>query len=370
MVRLAAVFFGATTTSDSSGSLATLTFSVVDGATLPTRIALSSGSTASGGEQIRLKLGPGGSTVEISESKGPPSPDFDGDGEVGFTDFIAFAGQFGIVSSDPEFDARFDLDEDGEVGFTDFITFAGAFGTSVKPALAKPLFGVGNANAAVSLAANLVKGSPIVDVSIGLEDVSLVAGYQVRFGYDETLLEMISIKSPVASGFSTDESPAIVQVGGGTTTSADVLVEPIAGSGELLRVQFRMLDPTASAVIELLDVQISDPVGRITVLRSDQVAEVRSLPDRFELSQNYPNPFNPETVIPFSVPESGVLRLSIFNVLGQEVALLVDGSVQAGFHRIVWDGKDGFGRSIASGLYFVRMHSDGFSSVRKMMFLK
>jgi len=106
------------------------------------------------------------------------------------------------------------------------------------------------------------------------------------------------------------------------------------------------------------------------VLRSDQVAEVRSLPDRFELSQNYPNPFNPETVIPFSVPESGVLRLSIFNVLGQEVAVLVDGSVQAGFHRIVWDGKDGFGRSIASGLYFVRMHSDGFSSVRKMMFLK
>jgi flagellar hook assembly protein FlgD len=159
-------------------------------------------------------------------------------------------------------------------------------------------------------------------------------------------------------------------VGGGTTTSTDVLVEPIAGSGELLRVQFRLLDPTASAAIELLGVSISDPVGRITVIRSDQVAEFRSLPDRFELSQNFPNPFNPETVVPFSVPESGALRLSIFNVLGQEVAVLVDGDVQAGFHRIVWDGKDRFGRSVASGLYFVRMHSDVFSSVRKMMFLK
>ena len=94
------------------------------------------------------------------------------------------------------------------------------------------------------------------------------------------------------------------------------------------------------------------------------------MPDRFELNQNYPNPFNPETVIPFSIPESGALRLSIFNVLGQEVAVLVDDQVEAGFHRIAWNGKDQFNRPVASGLYFVRMTSTAFSSVRKMMFLK
>ena len=119
-----------------------------------------------------------------------------------------------------------------------------------------------------------------------------------------------------------------------------------------------------------MNVEIADPAGRITKLRSDQIAMLRSMPDRFELRQNYPNPFNPETVIPFSVPESGVLRLSIFNVLGQEVAVLIDENIQAGFHRVVWNGRDQFNRSVATGLYFVRMHSDAFTSVRKMMFLK
>ncbi len=225
-------------------------------------------------------------------------------------------------------------------------------------------------NASVSLLATPVKGSSIVDVSIGLEDVSVVAGYQVQLGYDETLLELISVKSPVASWFSTGDSPALFLAGGGTTTSADVLAEPITGSGELLQAKFRLLDPTATASIELLGIDLADGIGRITPVRSDLVAQFRPLPDRFALNQNYPNPFNPETVIPFSVPESGALRLSIYNVLGQEVAVLADGNLQAGFHRIVWDGKDDFGCSVASGLYFVRMNADTFTSVRKMMFLK
>ncbi len=64
--------------------------------------------------------------------KAPPSPDFDGDGTVGFTDFIAFAAAFGKSSGDEDFDARFDLDGDGTVGFTDFIKFAAAFGKPLQ----------------------------------------------------------------------------------------------------------------------------------------------------------------------------------------------------------------------------------------------
>ncbi len=59
---------------------------------------------------------------------GAPSPDFNGDGTVGFADFIAFAEAFGRTSADEDFDARFDLDEDGNVGFGDFVVFARAFG--------------------------------------------------------------------------------------------------------------------------------------------------------------------------------------------------------------------------------------------------
>ena len=60
-----------------------------------------------------------------------PSPDFDGDGTVGFSDFIAFASKYGTQRGDTAFDARFDLDGDGETGFSDFIAFARQFGESV-----------------------------------------------------------------------------------------------------------------------------------------------------------------------------------------------------------------------------------------------
>jgi hypothetical protein len=66
--------------------------------------------------------------VGIRNSVSEPDPDFDGDGSVGFSDFLSFAGAFGKIQSDPDFDARFDLDGDGTVGFSDFLTFAKAFG--------------------------------------------------------------------------------------------------------------------------------------------------------------------------------------------------------------------------------------------------
>ena len=58
----------------------------------------------------------------------PPTSDFDGDGTVGFSDFVQFAAQFGLSQGDTGYDARFDLDDDGAVGFSDFLIFAASFG--------------------------------------------------------------------------------------------------------------------------------------------------------------------------------------------------------------------------------------------------
>ena len=89
-----------------------------------------------------------------------------------------------------------------------------------------------------------------------------------------------------------------------------------------------------------------------------------------QLMLNYPNPFNPETVVPFAVPDAGDVKLSIYNILGQELRTLVNDNLVAGFHRVVWDGKDLQGRAMASGVYFVRMSSENFVDVRKMLLLK
>ena len=71
---------------------------------------------------------------DISRGTKWPTPsltaDFDGNGEIGFTDFLLFAARFGLTRSDEEYDAKFDLDGDGTVGFGDFVIFAGRFGNS------------------------------------------------------------------------------------------------------------------------------------------------------------------------------------------------------------------------------------------------
>ena len=89
------------------------------------------------------------------------------------------------------------------------------------------------------------------------------------------------------------------------------------------------------------------------------------LPDGFALSQNYPNPFNPTTNINFSVGKLTNVELTVYNVLGQKVATLVNQRMAAGTYRIVWDAS-----KMASGLYFYTMKTDNLKVTRKMMVIK
>jgi uncharacterized repeat protein (TIGR02543 family) len=88
-------------------------------------------------------------------------------------------------------------------------------------------------------------------------------------------------------------------------------------------------------------------------------------PDEFALSQNYPNPFNPTTEIRYQISEAGHVRLKVYNLLGQEVATLVDEVQEAGYHRLVFDAS-----ALASGAYFYRIVADRFVNVKRMMILK
>ena len=89
------------------------------------------------------------------------------------------------------------------------------------------------------------------------------------------------------------------------------------------------------------------------------------LPAEFALSQNYPNPFNPVTVIKFTLPQSGEVSLIVYNLLGQEAAILVNGKLDAGYHQVTWDASN-----FSSGIYFYRLQTGGFVQTRKMFLLK
>ncbi len=103
----------------------------------------------------------------------------------------------------------------------------------------------------------------------------------------------------------------------------------------------------------------------------DQVTAVRknpnavTLPSTYTLSQNYPNPFNPTTQIDYSVPKNSFVSLKVYNVLGQEVATLFSGMQKAGNYVATFEAS-----RFASGVYFYRLESASFSSVKKMMLLK
>ncbi|MBM2841985.1 MAG: hypothetical protein HW412_2513, partial [Bacteroidetes bacterium] len=96
------------------------------------------------------------------------------------------------------------------------------------------------------------------------------------------------------------------------------------------------------------------------------------LPAGFSLSQNYPNPFNPSTTIQFSLPRSDHVSLKVFNVLGEEIAVLVDEEQVAGNHSVNWDARlpGGQASSLASGVYFYRLTVSDLVETKKLMLLK
>lgn len=90
-----------------------------------------------------------------------------------------------------------------------------------------------------------------------------------------------------------------------------------------------------------------------------------SLPTRFQLDANYPNPFNPVTTIRYAVPTRASIRLAVYDTLGRERAVLVDGTQQAGWHSAFFDATD-----LASGVYVYRLEADGFSATNTMLLVK
>ncbi len=88
-------------------------------------------------------------------------------------------------------------------------------------------------------------------------------------------------------------------------------------------------------------------------------------PSTFSLSQNYPNPFNPATLINYSLARSGSVKLAVYDVLGREVATLVNEKQNAGEYNVRFDG-----RMLASGMYFYRIEAGSFTQVKKMLLLK
>ena len=106
---------------------------------------------------------------------------------------------------------------------------------------------------------------------------------------------------------------------------------------------------------------------------TDASGDQTDVPSEFSLEQNYPNPFNPSTVIKYSIPEASVVRLVVYNLLGEVVKVLVDGFKTAGRHEVTFRTSEGSGMS--SGVYFYELRAKGNEGtekreIKKMVLMK
>ena len=109
----------------------------------------------------------------------------------------------------------------------------------------------------------------------------------------------------------------------------------------------------------------NDPL--ITKIKS---YEPENVPEDYKLYQNYPNPFNLETMIHFDIPKVEKVVFKIYNILGQEIRILVNKTLNAGSYEFFWDGRDDSGKQVSSGIYVYRIQAGNFVKARKMILLK
>ena len=109
----------------------------------------------------------------------------------------------------------------------------------------------------------------------------------------------------------------------------------------------------------------------LVVLSSTDVPETPSTPQNsFVLEQNYPNPFNQKTGLSFQIPYECWVSLKVYNLAGQLVNTLTEGELTQGRHTLFWDGTNSRGDDVASGIYFYKLTTPDFVSVKKMILLK
>ena len=111
--------------------------------------------------------------------------------------------------------------------------------------------------------------------------------------------------------------------------------------------------------------------GQIPDYREEKVGKTSTMPEKFVLEQNYPNPFNPSTQIQFGLPSQEKVTLKIYDILGKEVAILVNNEVRSeGWHTALWNGEDNFGKPVVSGIYFCRLITENNIQTIKLVLIR
>lgn len=286
------------------------------------------------------------------------------DNEVTLADWDYIASLFGRQVTAEDDSVRADISGDGVVNIRD-LSLVGANFRRQGPRPVYRRASTVTVAAGLQIAPDAAEGDTIL--------VSLFTGTQAAHAaqmdlrFDAGQWTLVNVRGAAGALSTASDGPglsrvALASIGGTVLPPTDV-------------VEWRLLalranpEPPVLGELLLLDRRHHDIAVHAPV--STAVAQAPSVPGVFELKPNYPNPFNPETIIQFVVPRSGAqVQLAVYDVLGQRVAVLADGALAAGVHRVSWNGRDLQGRAVASGVYFARLASPDAVHVHPMVLLR
>ena len=223
----------------------------------------------------------------------------------------------------------------------------------------------------------------VVKLQIKLESGSAILGNAtIRLNYDTTSLsfptqptlnkdyEIYNFISPEYLSQVSNPSKATISInifqltGTGKTISTDTL--------DVTTINFKKLTSFDSTSIYPTLVQFFSPssttqwaVGDWKDYKPTFVGNSRTSPEKFELMQNYPNPFNPTTTIKYQIPSSSLVTLKIYNILGQEIATLVNEMQNSGSYTVQFNAV-----RLASGIYLYSLHAGSYIKTKKMILMK
>jgi len=244
------------------------------------------------------------------------------------------------------------------------------FQTNLAPTRINALDATG---AATTLVFDLTASFPALDnnetILLATQDVASQLGFNPDFIIPPNAISLVNGRVSFA------QDPAINTIvdavaygnytGSNTGFGTPSVALPSDGSTSLNRVVYNLItrDNATDFAVLVNSPKRNDGMSGTLV----GVNEQQGIPSAYELHQNYPNPFNPSTTITYTVPAATYAELSVFDVLGKQVASLVDGGVEAGTHQVNFDAQ---ASGLSSGVYLYRLATPSYVGTRVMTIVK
>ncbi|MDP3024331.1 MAG: cohesin domain-containing protein [candidate division Zixibacteria bacterium] len=299
-------------------------------------------------------------------------------GSVNFGDVEFFSDHYNTVQPGANFDAGCDFYPvvfdiltpggvpvpDNKTDFDDLVVLAMNYGSGTVKII--PVYPSGPIVLNLNIGDKVSVGD-VFEAKLTINDASSVKAMHLILDYDNSVLKLLGVTKGELSAdpsifFWADKEKvdiSLAKLGQGLV---------IGGSGEVATLKFKMLSQgTTELTSNLLDVR--DVNGKPIEVSFNKV-NLAAVPIAFALSQNYPNPFNPKTQISFALPLASKVTLKIYNITGQLVKTLVDAELPAGHHTVTWSGTNSSGSEVGTGIYFYRLQTENFTSVKKMVLMK